>query len=194
LLGRLAALIPEVKIDQFTTIDPPAPAMAIPANVLFADNYYQNQATAAYTAGPLDGAFNLRLVFVGDGRGVPENIGLLNWYASTLQPGSTRGYFYTDCDHGVRPARGFGARRVGRPSFSYSYDAKARVLTQRFAGGASGVYNLEGSFDPQFRATTIGNGTIQFDGRPFVQTIPDFDAAQYPQIFFRLRSAGTVNN
>jgi len=190
-LGRLAALIPETRIDQFTVIDPPA-AMEIPANVVFADDYYQTQAATKGVA--LDGAYNLRLVFLNQ-QGASEVASLLTWYETTIHPGPVRGYFYTDCNHGVRPVKGFGARRVGRPSFTYIYDPKASLLTERFAGGASGVYHLEASFDPAFSATTVGNGTITLDGRPFEVEVKDFDAAQYPRIFFRLRSAaGLVGN
>lgn len=175
LLTAMAALQPRT-IDHLTILDCPAP-IAIPKNVLFADNYFQTNASGGIA---LAGAYNRRLFFEHGDAGAQ----LLAWYESTTLMGADSGYFFTDCIYGQRPFQGYRSRRAGAPTIRFVYDAAQGRMSKRFAAGTTGKYFWQVSSDLHSWTTT--NDSLIFDGHSFNYVEPA--SSGDPSQFFRLVS------
>lgn len=179
-LGQMAGLLPSMKIDQFTTLDPFG--MIIPANVLFADNYYQTNAYTAHSRGvALSGAANYRVT-------VPQwsaVLALVDWYTESITSGVDNGYYFVDCPYGRRPLDGFSARSVGRPAMQFVYDAKAKTLVRKFSAGTTGTYYLQWSDDFKKWFTDTSEYLV-FDGQAFEYGGAFAVDPLIPKQFFRL--------
>lgn len=201
-------------IDHFTTLDPIGHPLSndtaphVPANVMFADNYFQHNEEFANGAS-LVGAVN-RQPFLADQVGPSVSDGHWNihvWYDRTVNPdrfvagngilltqwflpedeqGRKTGYFLQYCEHGFRSELGFQTRRLGRPDIEWSYNSKTAQLRQSVSGDATGAYFWQLSHDFKTWKTTSTNWVI-LDGRPF-ETTESVDLTKFAPGFYRLES------
>ncbi len=189
-LAVFAWLRPDMRVDQFTTLDPFP--LTITDNVLFADNYYQTNAVFEIDRGmPIDGAYNQQV-------GAPPRTApgdLLRWYIGTITNHAANGYFFTDCAHGQRPSAGYLDRQVGQPRLDFGYDQATRTFSIKFSGDATGNFYMDFSDDLKTWTLNTGNDFWFLDGRPF--TVQAHSGAPGPQStglpgrqqFYRLRRA-----
>jgi len=178
MLATLAGQFPDVKIDQMTTIG--GDTDRVPANVLFADNYF------AFLVGAfLPGAFNFQPELTNY---VSQDSPLAAWYFGTIyDKQSTNGYTFADGAPGTRPAEGFRARRVGLPALAFVFDRRARTLEYTISAGASGKYFLDRTDD--FKTWELGTEAILLSG--LAVRSASASTANVPAgtiLFFRLRS------
>lgn len=208
-------------IDQFTTLDPRGHPNSIdipphvPANVMFADNYYQTYQWPTYGDSlvgadnhqpPLEDSYDLfgvpRRAVVTDGhwnihtwyrRTVAQNflvlgdVGLLKtWFTAAEDGGRKTGYYFAHCPHGVRSPDGYLARRHGQPEFELSYNPRTHQRTTRIDGDATGAYLMQTSSDLK---TWQYAKNFFCDGRPYEYT-DTIDLSKQPNLFYRLASAG----